>query len=425
MPKDKQQKRGPRLHHHNPLAVDIIESTSTLAKSKATTGRKGREREERRENIPTTSTRVDRSILIQAKEQQKEENPQIEPKRLPNYAGSSDEEDFSDNEMTTDFEVHEELVIDEADEEALSMFMKNEPKQRKTIADIIMEKMREQELQGNRPQSTEPAAPKLHPKVIQVYRGVGKVLHYYSAGKVPKAFKIIPSLNNWEEVVYLTDPDGWSMPTYYVATRLFASNLNEKMAQRFYNIILLPKVMDDIAENKRLNYHLYRALKKAVYKPAAFYKGIILPLCEQGCSIHEASIIASVIKKVSVPVLQSSAALYKMAQMEYNGTVNIFMNVLLTKKYALPYRVIDKLVEHYCAFSQERRRLPVIWHQGVLTFSQRYKEDLTKEQKDAIKSLIKVHSHPQISSEVRRELDNSCSRGEVLNADETRAMMIE
>ena len=38
---------------------------------------KKREREERRENIPTTSTRVDRSILIQAKEQQKEENPYV------------------------------------------------------------------------------------------------------------------------------------------------------------------------------------------------------------------------------------------------------------------------------------------------------------------------------------------------------------
>ena len=69
------------------------------------------------------------------------------------------------------FIFYDHKVIDEADEEALSMFMKNEPKQRKTIADIIMEKMREQELQGNRPQSTEPAAPKLHPKVIQVYRG--------------------------------------------------------------------------------------------------------------------------------------------------------------------------------------------------------------------------------------------------------------
>lgn len=38
--------------------------------------------------------------------------------------------------------------------------------------------------------------------------------------------------------------------------------------------------MEDITENKRLNYHLYRSLKKAIYKPAAFYKGIILPICE-------------------------------------------------------------------------------------------------------------------------------------------------
>ena len=52
------------------------------------------------------------------------------------------------------------------------------------------------------------------------------------------------------------------------------------MAQRFYSIILLPKIIDDISENKKLNYHLYRSLKKAVYKPAAFYKGLILPMCE-------------------------------------------------------------------------------------------------------------------------------------------------
>jgi essential nuclear protein 1 len=27
---------------------------------------------------------------------------------------------------------------------------------------------------------------------------------------VPKAFKIIPNLKNWEEVLYLTDPDSWT-----------------------------------------------------------------------------------------------------------------------------------------------------------------------------------------------------------------------
>ena len=29
-------------------------------------------------------------------------------------------------------------------------------------------------------------------------------------GKIPKAFKIIPNLKNWEDVLYMTDPDHWS-----------------------------------------------------------------------------------------------------------------------------------------------------------------------------------------------------------------------
>lgn len=45
------------------------------------------------------------------------------------------------------------------------------------------------------------------------------------------------------------------------------------MAQRFYNLVLLPRVRDDIAEYKRLNFHLYMALKKALFKPGAWFKG--------------------------------------------------------------------------------------------------------------------------------------------------------
>jgi hypothetical protein len=51
---------------------------------------------------------------------------------------------------------------------------------------------------------------------------------------------------------------------------------------RFYAIVLLPAVRDDIRSAKRLNYHLYHALKKALYKPGAFMKGILIPLCEVG-----------------------------------------------------------------------------------------------------------------------------------------------
>ena len=45
------------------------------------------------------------------------------------------------------------------------------------------------------------------------------------------------------------------------------------MAQRFFNLVLLPRVRDDIAEYKRLNFHLYMALKKALFKPGAWFKG--------------------------------------------------------------------------------------------------------------------------------------------------------
>ncbi len=52
------------------------------------------------------------------------------------------------------------------------------------------------------------------------------------------------------------------------------------MAQRFYNLVLLPRIRDDLSEYRKLNAHLYNAMRKALFKPAAFMKGIILPLLE-------------------------------------------------------------------------------------------------------------------------------------------------
>ncbi len=115
--------------------------------------------------------------------------------------------------------------------------------------------------------------------VSNLYR-VGKLLGRYRSGKLPKAFKIIPSLSNWEEIMYLTDPEKWSPNAMYQATRVFASNFNARMAQRFYSLVLLPRIRQDIKEHKRLHFALYQSLKKAVYKPSAFYKGVLLPLCQ-------------------------------------------------------------------------------------------------------------------------------------------------
>jgi essential nuclear protein 1 len=126
-------------------------------------------------------------------------------------------------------------------------------------------------------------------------------------------------------------------------------------------------------------------------------------MCEEGCTLREALIVASVLRKVSIPVLHSAAALLKLSQLPYSGATSIFMRVLLDKKYALPYRVVDAMVDHFLEFRMDQRQLPVLWHQCMLVFAQRYKEDMTPEQKQALLELLKHQFHDAISPEVRRE----------------------
>ncbi|CAL6322901.1 unnamed protein product [Bathycoccus prasinos] len=329
-------------------------------------------------------------------------------------------------------EEYSDVELDEEDEQALNAFMNLFGGQQRSLADMILEKIhdKEAEEQGaalemleddederqKKAAMLEEFAPEgIDEKVLQVYRKVGDLLKRYTTGKFPKAFKIIPALSNWEEVLWLTRPDTWSPHAMFQATRLFASNLNEHMAQRFYVLVLLPRVRDDIQEHKRLHHALYQALRKATFKPGAWFKGILLPLCEsKTCTLREAVVLSSVLAKTSVPALHSAAVLMKLSELEYAGTTSFFIRVLLDKKYALPYRVVDALVENLLRFANEDRTLPVVWHQSFLCFVQRYKHELSKEQKKRLSKLASAHqNHYLISPEIVRELANSdTSRGD-------------
>jgi len=176
---------------------------------------------------------------------------------------------------------------------------------------------------------------------------------------------------------------------------------------------LLPRVRDDIRKNKRLHFALYQSLKKSLYKPAAFFKGVLFPLCESGtCNLREAVIIGSILQKVSIPPLHSSVALLKLAEMNYCGTTSFFIKLLLEKKYALPYRVLDATVAHFMRFLEDSRMMPVIWHQSLLAFVQRYKNELQKEDKENLRNLLEKQRHKLVTPEVLRELNNSRNRGE-------------
>jgi essential nuclear protein 1 len=114
----------------------------------------------------------------------------------------------------------------------------------------------------------------------------------------------------------------------------------------------------------------------------------------------------------------------------------LFIRILIDKKHQLPYKVLDALVFHFIRLSNtykargrgESEKLPVLWHQSLLSFCQRYvppiavlldrlttvryAPDLTPDQKDTLLDVVRASPHPQISAEVRRELINSVARGQ-------------
>ncbi|CAI6349498.1 unnamed protein product [Macrosiphum euphorbiae] len=397
-----------------PNLADQIVSDRVVSKKKEP---KIRLRQDEREEV--IGSQLSKRILDQVREQKQEinESEGTNKNLLTSLgSGSDSEEDEEEKPMFgegEDEDYYEQLEINADDEKALEMFMSKKPEARLTLADMIMEKITEKqtEMQTQFTDAESVQLQDVDPRVIQMYKGVKQVLTTYRSGKLPKAFKLIPKLRNWEQILYITEPSTWSAAAMYQGIRIFASNLKENMAQRFYNLVLLPRVRDDIDEYKKLNFHLYQALKKALFKPGAFMKGILIPLCESGtCTLREAIIIGSVIGKNSIPMLHSAAAILKLAEMEYNGATSIFLRILFDKKYALPYRVVDAVVFHFLGFEHDDRELPVLWHQSFLTFAQRYKTDISSEQKKALLKLLRTKSHHTITPDIRRELESSTCR---------------
>ncbi|CAE8656142.1 unnamed protein product, partial [Polarella glacialis] len=136
--------------------------------------------------------------------------------------------------------------------------------------------------------------------------------------------------------------------------------------------------------------------------------GIVLPLAAESCTLREAMIIGSVLQKASVPVMHVAAVVVRLCGMTpWYGTTSIILAAVLNKKYALPVKVVEILVAHFCAFAAETMALPLVWHKALLVFVQRYKFELDADQKRRLKELLRVHWHDAVGLEIRREINAS------------------
>ena len=146
------------------------------------------------------------------------------------------------------------------------------------------------------------------------------------------------------------------------------------------------------------------AVKKAMFKIGAFFKGFLIPLA-QNATTREAIIIGSILQKMSINALDVAAALVKMTTWEYKLGNGYFIKVLLSKRYTLPTMVLDELVNFFCrtGMSEEQNKaydegvegengeydelpkeMPVMWYQTVLALVQCYKMYFSVQQKKKI-----------------------------------------
>ncbi|KAF7978307.1 hypothetical protein HWV62_909 [Athelia sp. TMB] len=359
-----------------------------------------------------------------------EQEPKHDTFKAPRAPMGNDDDDEDEDEDLAygDEDIEEVMEIDADDMDTLDALLPKNAGERKTLADIIFAKLESADTQSGAAiiktaqQNGEHPDPALglDPRVVEAYSKVGTLLSKYKSGPLPKMFKVIPSLPAWARILALTRPENWTPHACRAATRIFISNMKPPQAQLFLEVVLLDAIREDIQVNKKLNVQYYECLKRSLYKPGAFFKAIIFPMLDSGCTLKEAAIIASVLAKNKVPVVHSSAALMRIVNMEYSGPNSLFIRILIDKKHQLPYKVVDALVFHFIRLSNtykargrgESDKLPVLWHQSLLAFCQRYSADLTPDQKDALLDVVRATPHPQIGPEVRRELVNSVARGE-------------
>lgn len=325
-----------------------------------------------------------------------------------------DDQESQATEVQDFADLEEDYKISDEEKRLLERFQPATSVQSRNLADIIMEKIKAAEDEKRQQQTgevdgeAETGKSNIDKRVSKVYLAIGGILHSYTSGKIPKALKVLPRIQNWEQLIMLTKPAEWSPHATYAMTRIFAAGLNEKMAQRYYSAILLPLFHEAMEQNKKLHPSLYMAVRKALFKPVAFYKGFLLPLCVEGeCTLREALVAGSILQKVHLPPIPTAVVIVKISQLPFSSANCVFLRVLIDKKMALPYQAIDALVAHFhrfCSSHPSSEALPVLWHQTLLSFVTRYKEDFTAEQIALLSQLCDCHFHYLITPEARREL---------------------
>ena len=89
----------------------------------------------------------------------------------------------------------------------------------------------------------------IYQKIGDAYKLVGEVLRTYTSGKLPKAFNILSSTEDWEDLVNITETYNWTPQAMYNAVIQFSS-ADSTIGTIFYEKYLVPAIKSDIKKIK-------------------------------------------------------------------------------------------------------------------------------------------------------------------------------
>ncbi|VDL22594.1 unnamed protein product [Hymenolepis diminuta] len=234
------------------------------------------------------------------------------------------------------------------------------------------------------------------------------VLTHYRSGPLPKTVKMLPHLPGYDSLLEMLSPLDWTNHVYPKMVKVFSAKGGQQ-AMHFYENYLLPKVRNDISENRRLCVQLFDSLILSIFRTEEFLSSIFLPWIRSEMTKTEGIILSHLVKKASIRAHFSSVALVLVLEEEFSIPRSMVIEAILKKRYFLPEKAIACLVKYFVSFADRdcsmhftaEGRMPVTWFASFLTFLEFYREGISPEERMELVRVCKRHQHPSITPDIR------------------------
>lgn len=221
------------------------------------------------------------------------------------------------------------------------------------------------------------------------------VLTHYRSGPLPKTVKMLPHLPGYDSLLEMLSPLDWTYHVYPKMVKVFSAKGGQQAMQyfllyffisfivvsscefiylfllSFYENYLLPKVRNDISENRRLCVQLFDSLILSIFRTEEFLSSIFLPWIRVGilsiysvesyfclktyraCLLQsemtktEGIILSHLVRKASIKAHFSSVALVLVLEEEFSIPRSMVIEAILRKRYFLPEKAIACLVKYF------------------------------------------------------------------------------